>query len=70
MMLQKSFLKYLAAWPSETQGHRAIRYKSAHAQIHLTSGLEFTPRFAGLLSLPVRQAGLAGASTQTPEPQT
>jgi hypothetical protein len=54
MMLQKFFLKYLAAWPSETQGHRAIRYKSVHAQIHRASGFS-------LLSL-------AGASMQTPEP--
>jgi lipopolysaccharide export system protein LptA len=28
----------LAACPSEVQGHRAVRYKSAHAQVHHTSG--------------------------------
>jgi isochorismate synthase len=37
-MYNKLINLFLAAWPSEAQGHRAIRYKSGHAKGQHTSG--------------------------------
>jgi Domain of unknown function (DUF5103) len=62
MILQR--IIHLAAWPSETQGQRAICYKSSptHTNPPFAVGFPCLPDRQALLSLPVRQAGLADAT--------